>query len=68
MKGFSHHDSPQGHLQDTSLPPVFAKQLEEAVAGRHPITRVDAHINDPAFTGALIACVRELTAGGPSRG
>lgn len=61
LHGFSNHDSPAGHIHDPSLPPVFARHLEAAVAGRHPITRIDAHINDEAFADALVACVHELT-------
>jgi len=64
LMGFSHHDSPQGHIHDPSLPPVFARHLEEAVAGRHPITRIAAHINDPEFADVLRACVLELTGKG----
>lgn len=61
LSGFSNHDSPQGHIHDPSLPPVFARHLEEAVAGRHPITQISAHINDPKFADALRACVLEMT-------
>jgi hypothetical protein len=61
LHGFSNHDSPAGHIHDPSLPPVFARHLEAAVAGRHPVTRIDAHINDEAFADALVACVHELT-------
>jgi uncharacterized protein (UPF0261 family) len=61
LHGFSNHVSPAGHIHDPSLPPVFARHLEAAVAGRHPVTRVDAHINDEAFADALVACVHELT-------
>ena len=68
LGGFSNHDSPQGHIHDPSLPPVFARHLEEAVAGRHPITRIDAHINDPMFADALRACVLELTRSETARG
>lgn len=68
LKGFSHHDSPQGHIHDPSLPPVFAAQLEKAIAGRHPIQRVEAHINDPAFADVIVACVHELTGVGQANG
>ena len=68
LGGFSNHDSPQGHIHDPSLPPVFARHLEEAVAGRHPVTRVNAHINDPIFADALRSCVLELTRSEAARG
>jgi uncharacterized protein (UPF0261 family) len=61
MRGFSHHDSPHGHIHDPSLPPVFARQLENALEKRFPIVRIDAHINDDKFVEALHASVRELT-------
>ena len=68
MKGFSHHDSPLGHIHDPSLPPVFARQLEEALRGRFPVTRIDAHINDDEFVDALRASVLDLTTKEPVHG
>jgi uncharacterized protein (UPF0261 family) len=62
LKGFSNHDSPEGHLMDESLPAPFAEYLRAVVPDDVPVTAVDAHFNDPAFSDAIIASARELLA------
>lgn len=54
MRGFSAHDSEMGHLQDISLPPVFAEHLRTIVPQRVAMYEVDCHINDPEFAAALV--------------
>jgi uncharacterized protein (UPF0261 family) len=54
LKGFSHHDSPQGYLHDPSLPPVFAQHLRKHAPERAEVQEIDAHINDAAFADALV--------------
>jgi uncharacterized protein (UPF0261 family) len=58
LHGFSNHDSPDGHIQDTSLPGPFADYLASVMPV--PVTRVDAHFNDEAFSDAIIAAAREM--------
>jgi len=60
LKGFSHHDSPEGHLHDPSLPPKFADYVQGAMPGNVDVRRFDYHINDPEFALALADAVREL--------
>ena len=55
LGGFSSHDSPEGKLYHPELPPIFAKQCEEAFPHNVKLHAVNAHINDPAFADALIA-------------
>ena len=54
LQGFSSHDSPEGHLHDLSMPPVFVKQITAAVAGRVPVHTLDVHVNTQAFADALV--------------
>lgn len=61
LKGFSHHDSPEGHLQDTSLPPVFARALRQELPEGVPIIEMDCHINDRPFADALVEQVLAFT-------
>jgi uncharacterized protein (UPF0261 family) len=61
LKGFSHHDSPEGHLHDPSLPPIFADYVASAMPGNVDVRRFEYHINDPEFAIALADAVRELT-------
>lgn len=63
LKGFSHHDSPEGYLHDPSLCPVFADAMEAAMPAGHGITRFEGHINDPAFADAIVAQVLAYTEG-----
>lgn len=60
LKGFSHHDSPKGHIHDPSLPPIFADYLETVMPGHVDVRRFDHHINDDAFADALADAVREV--------
>lgn len=62
LHGFSSHDSAEGHIQDTSLPGPFAEYLKGAMPAQVPVTAVDAHFNDEAFSSAIIAAAREILA------
>lgn len=60
LKGFSNHDSPQGHLHDLSLPPVLAEHLKKVMPAG--VTReLDYHMNDEEFADALVDQVLEYT-------
>lgn len=63
LGGFSDHDSPQGHLYDPSLPPVFAEHLAKVMPRNVPVTAVPYHINDAAFARQVfeqvIACQKQ---------
>ena len=61
LKGFSHHDSPEGHLHDPSLCPVFAAALKKALPASVKMTEFDCHINDPQFADAIVAQVLKYT-------
>ena len=60
LGGFSSHDSAQGHIQDTTLPAPFAAYLKSVVPAAVPVTAVDAHFNDEAFSDAIIAAARTM--------
>ena len=60
LHGFSSHDSPAGHLMDRSVPPPFADYLRQVMPAHVPVTAVDAHFNDEAFSDAIIAASREM--------
>jgi uncharacterized protein (UPF0261 family) len=62
LHGFSNHDSPAGHIQDTSLPGPFADYLKQVMPAHVPVTAVDAHFNDEAFSDAIIAAARGMIA------
>lgn len=62
LKGFSSHDSETGHLLDLSVPGPFAEYLASVMPGHVPVTAVDAHFNDEAFSSAVIAAAREMLA------
>ena len=53
LLGFSNHDSPQGHLHDPSLPPVFAEHLKKLVPAGVPVIELPYHINDEPFAGKI---------------
>jgi len=55
LLGFSHHDSPEGHLHDPSLPPVFASHLKKKMPLGVPVVELALHINDDRFADALVA-------------
>jgi uncharacterized protein (UPF0261 family) len=53
LLGFSSHDSPEGHLHDLSLPPVFAAQLKKLMPTHVPVVELPRHFNDPEFADAV---------------
>jgi uncharacterized protein (UPF0261 family) len=57
LKGFSNHDSPDGYLQDTSLPPQLAAYLSCVLPKNVEQHTLNCHINDPEFADALVAQV-----------
>jgi uncharacterized protein (UPF0261 family) len=61
LRGFSAHDSEEGHLHDPSLPPVFASRLGQVMPAGVPVIPIDCHINDAPFADAIILRVLELT-------
>jgi uncharacterized protein (UPF0261 family) len=63
LGGFSNHDSPDGHIQDTSQPAPFAEYLKSVMPANVPVTAIDAHFNDVAFSDAIIADARILLKG-----
>jgi uncharacterized protein (UPF0261 family) len=54
LRGFSRHDSEQGHLHDLSLPPVFSAHLKSVLPEGVPVVDVDCHINDAPFAQKII--------------
>ncbi|MDM7996845.1 MAG: Tm-1-like ATP-binding domain-containing protein [Acidobacteriota bacterium] len=54
LRGFSRHDSEQGHLHDLSLPPVFSAHLRSVLPEGVPVVDVDCHINDAPFAQKII--------------
>jgi uncharacterized protein (UPF0261 family) len=54
LRGFSSHDSEQGHLHDPSLPPVFADHLKRVMPEDVPVTVLPHHINDEGFAERII--------------
>ena len=66
LKGFSNHDSPDGHLHDPSLCPVFAQAIREALPASVEVREFDCHINDEAFADALVAQVLRVTGAQPA--
>ena len=59
LKGFSHHDSEQGHLHDPSMPPVFEDLLRKHCPDNTPITALPFHMNDPEFAAAITASLKK---------
>ena len=62
LGGFSSHDSSAGHLQDLSVPGPFAEYLAQVMPENVPVTAIDSHFNDEAFSSAVIAAAREMLA------
>jgi uncharacterized protein (UPF0261 family) len=62
LHGFSSHDSPDGHIQDTTLPGPFADYLKSVMPSQTPVTAIDAHFNDEAFSDAILIAAREMMA------
>jgi uncharacterized protein (UPF0261 family) len=63
LKGFSAHDSTEGHLHDPSLPPVFAEHLKKVMPKGVPVIELPHHINDPEFADAIIEQVVRFQSG-----
>ncbi len=61
LKGFSNHDSPDGHLHDPSLCPVFLEALEQALPAGIVPRAFDCHINDAEFADAIVEQVLAYT-------
>lgn len=59
LKGFSQHDSEQGHLQDQSMPPIFEALMRKHCPAGTPITALPHHINDPEFAAAVTASLKK---------
>ncbi len=57
LKGFSSHDSEEGHLHEPSLPPVFSEHLKQVMPDGVPVVELPRHINDPEFADAIVAQV-----------
>ena len=62
LQGFSSHDSSAGHLLDLSVPGPFADYLRKVMPTHVPVTAVDCHFNDEAFSDAVTAAAREMLA------
>ena len=60
LGGFSSHDSTEGHLYEPDLPPIFAKDLREAIDEHIPIETLPYHINDEAFAIAIADAVIDI--------
>ena len=54
LKGFSDHDSPEGHLHDPSLCPVFLDALKAALPKSVVPREFNCHINDAQFADAIV--------------
>ena len=59
LKGFSQHDSEQGHLHDLRMPPIFETLMRRHCPADTPITALPCHINDPAFAAAITASLKK---------
>jgi uncharacterized protein (UPF0261 family) len=59
LTGFSHHDSPEGHLHDPAMCPVFLEALKEALPKTVVAREFNCHINDAQFADAIVAQVLE---------
>lgn len=57
LKGFSNHDSPDGHIHDPSIPPQFAEYVRSVMPANVRLTIIDAHMNDSEIADALVAAV-----------
>lgn len=61
LKGFSHHDSPEGQLHDPALCPVLATALRQELPEHVDLREFDCHINDEQFADAIVAQVLAYT-------
>jgi uncharacterized protein (UPF0261 family) len=60
MGGFSFSDRPGHAFYDPEGDAALVDALERDLASRVELTRVEAHINDPAFAEAAAGKMREL--------
>ena len=60
LKGFSNHDSPEGHLHDPSLCPVFLDGVKASMPASVNVAKFDCHLNDEQFADALVDEVLRL--------
>lgn len=60
LKGFSNHDSPDGHLHDPSLCPVFFDGVKASMPKSVNVAKFDCHLNDEQFADALVDEVLRL--------
>ena len=67
LKGFSNHDSPEGHLLDLAMPPLLAEHLHKVMPAGVETRALDYHINDPEFADALFEQVLAYTGHGAAR-
>lgn len=63
LKGLSSHDSAEGHLHMPELVPPFADYLCQVMPPHVPVELLDAHINDIAFSDAVLAAARPFLFG-----
>jgi uncharacterized protein (UPF0261 family) len=61
LQGFSNHDSPDGHLHDPTLCPVFARAVKQVMPASVDVRELDCHINDPQFADAIVEKVLAQT-------
>ena len=59
LKGFSHHDSEQGHLYDLTMPPIFEALMRKYCPADTLITALPCHINDPEFAAAVTTSLKK---------
>lgn len=62
LKGFSNHDSPEGHLHDPSLCPVFYDGVKSNMPPFVNVANFNCHLNDEQFADALVDEVLKLIA------
>ncbi len=63
LRGFSNHDSPDGHLHDPSLCPVFANSIRAQLPASVEVREYDCHFNDEVFADAIVEKVLQVTRG-----
>ncbi len=63
LRGFSNHDSPDGHLHDPSLCPVFANSIRAQLPANVEVREYDCHFNDEVFADAIVEKVLQVTRG-----
>lgn len=61
LTGFSHHDSPEGHLHDPAMCLVFLDVLKEALPKTVVAREFNCHINDAQFADAIVEQVLAYT-------